>query len=83
MMRKLLLSLSALAGATAALASHAQAAPVAGPIAFAAAPPPAQVQTVQYYEDWHHREWRRREAYQRWRHHEERRRWHEYRHHGW
>ena len=81
MMRKMLLSLSVLAGATAALASVAPAAHAA-PVAFAIATVPAHVQTVQYYEGRRHDEWHRREAYERWRRHEERRRWHEH-HRGW
>ena len=57
-------------------AMGAQAAPV-GP---KGAPVPVlesapQVQPVQYHEDWRHREWRRREAYERWRRHEARREW--------
>ena len=78
-MRKLLMSLTVLAGTTVAAASAANAAPLASPIHVEAAMP--HVQTVQYYEDWRYREWRRHEAWEHWRRHEEWRRWHQYR--GW
>ena len=81
MMRNKLLSLTAIAGATVALASTTTPAQAA-PVAFAVAAPSAHVQTVQYYGDWRRDEWRRREAYERHRRHEEWRRRHEYRH-GW
>ena len=77
-MRKFLLSLTTLAGASFAAASIAHAAPAR--IVFPVLDAPAHVQTVQYYEDWRHREWRRHEEERRRR--EEWRRWHEY-HRGW
>ncbi len=79
MMRKLLLSLSALVGAVAAVSSDAPAAQAA-PVAFAVTGGPARIQSVQYYEDWRRREWRRREDYERHRRHEEWRRRQGYRH---
>ena len=78
-MRKFLLSLTTLAGAALASASTAHAAPAR--TLFPVLVPPAHVQTVQYYEDWRHREWRRHEEERRHREEEWRRR-HEYRH-GW
>lgn len=83
-MRRLLLTCVGLAGIAGA-AGCAQAAP--GPVylgseaAAEASQLPAltdgaQVQPVQYYDDWRYREWRRRERYERWRRHEEWRRWH-------
>ena len=88
-MRKLLMSLTVIAGAALAAGSVAHARPMSGPEAGPAAvlvpmvapAAPAEVVPVQYYEDWRHREWRRREAYERWRRHEEWRRHHAYR--GW
>ena len=91
-MRKLLMGLTVLLGATAAV-SGARAAPqLTSPIPFAAVP--AAVQPVhydyypaQYDEGWRSREWRRHEEYERWRRHQEWRRerfedrWHDHR--GW
>ena len=74
-MRKFLLSLTVLAGATVATASVAHAAPVSIPVYTGG----AQVQTVQYYEGWRAREWRRHERYEHWRRHEEWRRYHQHR----
>ncbi len=85
-MRKFLMGLTVLAGAIVALGANA--APrfsVPAPVVSAA----ALVQPVQYYEDWRHREWRRREEFERFRRHEEWRherheaREHEYEHRGW
>ena len=80
-MRKFLMSLTVIAGATIA-ASAANAAPVA--IEFVAGTP--HVQTVQFYEGWHGdswraHEWRRHEEWVRARRHEEWRHRREYR--GW
>lgn len=76
-MRKFLMGLMIAGGA--AMAMGAQAAPRAGspgaPVPVLS--PAPRVQPVQYYEDWRHREWRRREAYERWRRQEARRRWHQ------
>lgn len=78
-MRKLLLTFAGLAGIAGAAAGCAQAAPspvladVADALPVVTDAP--QVQPVQYYDDWRHREWRRREAYERWRRHEAWRRW--------
>lgn len=83
-MRKFLMAMTVLAGAT--VAAGAYAAPVAAlPSGIhAAASEGARVQPVQYYgEDWRYREFRRREAYERFRRHEARREWrreHEYGH---
>ncbi len=75
-MRKILLSLTVLAGALAATGKvHA-----AGPVS-QALERPAQVQLVQYHGDWRGREWRRHERHEAWRRHHEWRRWH--RHNGW
>jgi hypothetical protein len=72
-MRTLLMSLTVLAGATVASASVAHAAPEARFVAPVIDAP--HLQTVQYYEDWRAREWRRHEEQERWRRHEERERW--------
>ncbi len=75
-MRKILLSLTALAGAAFATASQAGATPArfTAPVLSA----PAYVQTVREDEDWRAREWRRHEEWERHRREEERRRWHEW-----
>lgn len=78
-MHKLLLACVGLAGIVGA-AGCAQAAPGAAYPVAGLGPAPvltddAQVQPVQYYDDFRYREWRRRERYERWRRHEERRRW--------
>jgi hypothetical protein len=78
-MHKFLMMATVLAGAAAA-ASGAHAAPLAAlarPGAVVAAPVldgGALAQPVQYYEDFRHREFRRREAYERFRRHEDWRR---------
>ena len=81
-MRKFLMAMTVLAGATVAAGAHA--APVAAlPSGIhAAVSEGARVQPVQYYgEDWRYREFRRREAYERFRRQEARREWrHEHGH---
>ena len=63
-MRKLLLSLTVLAGVAAAAPGAQAASRVAGPLPVVDAP--AAVQSVQYYRDgWRYRHWRRQE----WRRH--------------
>jgi len=87
-MRKLLMGLTVLVGATAAV-SGARAAPqLASPIPLAsgaAAVQPVHYYPAQYDEDWRHREWRRHEEFERWRRHREWRheRHEEYEHRGW
>ena len=79
-MRKILMGLLVAGCAAAgAHATHARAAVPVGPwgMPVAVAPHTPRVQPVHYYEDWRHREWRRREAYERWRRQEARRRWQE------
>lgn len=86
-MRKLLMGLIVLVGATAAV-SGARAASQAGPIPLAFGTPvaePVHYDRIQYDEDWRHREWRRHEEFERWRRHREWRheRREEYGHRGW
>jgi len=75
-MRKFLMVMTVLAGATAAAGAHAAPA-VALPTGIQAAlAEGVQAQPVQYYgEDWRYREFRRREAFERFRRHEARREW--------
>ena len=89
-MRKFLMGLTVLAGAVTAGAA-AQAAPhVADPASVAASAPALQpahywmTEPAQYGEDWRHREWRRREEFERFRRHEAERHWrHEQRERYW
>lgn len=71
-MRKFLMGLTVLAGAV-AVTPGADAAPrFVDPVPVASGQP--AVQAVQYYggrEEWRHREWRRREAFERFRRHEQ------------
>ena len=75
-MRKLLMSLTVLAGATLAGApvSHAVPAVTLHPEAVGL----PHLQTVQYYEGWHHDGWRHHDSWVRWHRHQEWRRWHHY-----
>ena len=71
-MRKLLMGLTVLVGAT-AVVSGARAAPQTSPIPLAAGAPvvqPVHYYPAQYGEDWRHREWRRHEEFERWRRHQ-------------
>lgn len=60
-MRKVLLAVLALGGAMGA-AQQAHAGPAVG--SAPALDQPAQVQSVQYYDDWRYRQYRRREAFE-------------------
>jgi hypothetical protein len=86
-MRKTLMTV-AVAGA-ALLGVSAKAAPLAAPIPTLAA---SHIQTVEwgYGDEWRHREWRRREEWERWHRHEAWERWHRWhearergRYYGW
>ena len=81
-MRKFLM-MTVLAGAAAVSSAHAAPATAlalpgtSGSAAGEALADGALVQPVQYYEDWRHREFRQREAFERFRRHEEWRRFRE------
>jgi uncharacterized membrane protein len=77
-MRKFLLIVTAATGLAAGFAIvQAQAANLPAKEVIGVAP--ASVQTVQYYDGWREREWRRHERWEEWRRHEAERRWHYYR----
>jgi len=91
-MRRFLIALTVFAGAVAATPG-AHAAPRSSAMVPTVSAQPT-VQPVQYHgggEEWRHREWRRREAYERFRRHEEWRhqrreaheRYHDHYRHGW
>ncbi len=71
--RKLLMGLTIVAGAMAATSGAGAATRYVSPVPLLSAPP--AVQPVQDYDDWRHREWRRREAFERFQRREERRQW--------
>lgn len=75
-MRKLLLGLAVLLGATAAVSGARAAPPHGGPVPLTVGPTAVQrvyydASPAQYDEDWRYREWRRREEFERWRRHRE------------
>lgn len=74
--RMVLVGLTVLSGAATAV-SGANAAPrMAGPEPVLSSAPVAE--PVQYYQDWRHREWERREAFERFQRREARREWRHY-----
>ncbi|MBC7800401.1 MAG: hypothetical protein H7Z10_07255 [Gemmatimonadaceae bacterium] len=74
--RSLLIGLTVLGGVAAAVSDANAATRVAGPVPVLSGS--SAVESVQYYDDWRHREWRRREAFERFQRREARREW---RHH--
>ena len=84
-MRKLLMGLTVLVGATAAASGARAALPLTSPVppAFGAAavqPVHYDYYPAQYDGDWRYREWRRHEEFERWRRHRE---WRHERHEGY